>query len=69
MSQSVRVSSAEYQRRWRQAHGAVAGRVGRPVERLCGTVAAYRRHLRRGETPCQECKDANSAEQRERRDR
>ena len=24
----------------------------------CGTVAAYRRHLRNGETPCDECKRA-----------
>jgi hypothetical protein len=25
----------------------------------CGTDAAYRRHLRHGETPCDECTDAN----------
>lgn len=26
----------------------------------CGTVRAYRRHLRNGETPCSECRRANS---------
>ncbi len=25
----------------------------------CGTHAAYRRHLRRGETPCDACRQAN----------
>lgn len=27
----------------------------------CGTMAAYRRHLRRGEDPCDECREANTA--------
>lgn len=27
----------------------------------CGTVAAYRRHLRHGEEPCAECRAANTA--------
>lgn len=27
----------------------------------CGTVAAYNRHLRRGETPCDACREANTA--------
>ncbi len=26
----------------------------------CGTLAAYRRHLRRGEPPCESCRQANS---------
>lgn len=33
--------------------------------RPCGTVAAYSRHLRRGEEPCQPCRTANTAYQRE----
>ena len=33
----------------------------------CGTVAAYRRHLRHGEKPCRECSEANNREGRERR--
>lgn len=28
--------------------------------RPCGTVAAYVRHRRRGEAPCQACRDANA---------
>lgn len=31
---------------------------GRPASRECGTPAAYRRHLRRGETPCGACRAA-----------
>lgn len=30
----------------------------------CGTAAAYARHLRRSETPCRPCKDANAQLQR-----
>ncbi len=33
-------------------------RLDRPALRPCGTRAAYRRHRRRGEEPCQPCKDA-----------
>lgn len=33
---------------------------GRPAFRPCGTMAAYRRHQRHGETPCRECKQAFS---------
>ena len=29
--------------------------------RPCGTTAAYQRHLRHGEEPCQPCRDANTA--------
>lgn len=32
-----------------------------------GTTIAYRRHLRAGETPCQPCRDAAAAVERERR--
>lgn len=31
----------------------------------CGTRTAYKRHVRRGETPCRACTDANAAYQRE----
>jgi hypothetical protein len=31
------------------------------VVRECGTYAAYRRHLRKRETPCQPCRDAKAA--------
>ncbi|WP_395109829.1 hypothetical protein [Actinomadura sp. SCN-SB] len=30
----------------------------------CGTTAAYQRHLRRGETPCDACREASNAENR-----
>ena len=33
----------------------------------CGTLSAYQRHLRRRETPCRACRDAQNALQRERR--
>lgn len=32
----------------------------------CGTRAAYRRHLAHGEDPCDDCKDGNRVEERER---
>jgi hypothetical protein len=53
------MSTAEYQRRWRARHPATRP-PGRPPEQPCGTLAAYRRHLRRGEATCQPCKDANA---------
>ena len=53
------MSTAEYQRRWRAKHGAGTGKPGRPVTKGCGTVAAYRRHLKAGETPCEACRAAN----------
>ena len=56
---------AEYYRKWRAARGARTGQPGRPVTAPCGTRSAYMRHLNRNETPCQACKDANSAHQRE----
>lgn len=36
---------------------------GRPVTRPCGTVAAYRRHQRHGEPPCDACRQAMAAQQ------
>lgn len=38
---------------------------GRPPA-PCGTVAAYLRHRKKGETPCRPCKDAQAAYQRAR---
>ena len=32
--------------------------------RPCGTLAAYRRHLRRGERPCEACSQASRRAQR-----
>lgn len=64
------MSRADYFRRWRaeraKADGRAPGRPGRPPSAPCGTLAAYRRHLRRDETPCQACRDANAAAQRQR---
>lgn len=31
---------------------------GRRPARPCGTTAAYKRHIRRGEKPCEECRQA-----------
>lgn len=63
------MSGAEYQRRWRAEKARQAGREpgmpGRPQTQPCGTVAAYKRHQRAGETPCQPCRDAWSTKQRE----
>jgi hypothetical protein len=39
------------------------GRSG-PEPKPCGTTAAYRRHQRRGETPCQVCRDTFNAKRR-----
>jgi hypothetical protein len=55
------VSTADYQRRWRARHGARTGKPGRPVSAGCGTLSAYRRHLRHGEQPCAACRAANAA--------
>ena len=54
------MSSAEYQRQWRARHGAGTRTIGRPVTKSCGTPAAYRRHLRAGETPCDACRVAHA---------
>lgn len=59
------MSTAEYQRQWRAAKGARTGQPGRPAVQPCGTEAAYKRHSRRGETPCEACKAAHSERQAE----
>ncbi len=54
------MSDAERSRRYRDRR-----RGGPPVElRPCGTYAAYRRHERHGEPPCEACKRAEAARQR-----
>ena len=60
------MSTAEYQRRWRASQGARTGQPGRPAVQPCGTVAAYKRHLRHGEQPCVACRTANATWHRER---
>lgn len=39
------------------------------VQRPCGTAGAYRRHMRRGEQPCDLCRAFRAEDQRERRHR
>ena len=60
--------SAEYQRQRRAAkaiaEGREPGRSGPPVSQPCGTVAAYKRHQRHGEPPCEACRAAWSEYQR-----
>lgn len=59
------MSTADQQRRWRASQGARTGTPGRRATEPCGTPAAYRRHKRRGEDPCDPCKAAWSAKQHE----
>lgn len=63
------MASAEYQRARRVRLAEQAGRApgvpGRPVTAPCGTVAAYKRHQRHGEPPCEACRAAWSEYQRE----
>jgi hypothetical protein len=59
-------SSPEYMRHWRNQRTGRNGQPGKLPTKPCGTLAAYRRHLWRGEEPCQPCKDANAAEWRRR---
>ena len=56
---SVVTDKAAQMRRLRASRGAVTGAVGRRVSQPCGTLAAYRRHLKDGETPCEPCRAAN----------
>ena len=58
------MSTAAYQREWRKRHSQ-GNPVGRPVTEPCGTVSAYKRHQRHGETPCAGCRAAWSEWQRE----
>lgn len=47
---------------WTERNALRRKRVGvRPPQerRPCGTEAAYRRHLRRGESPCADCREAH----------
>lgn len=39
---------------------------GPPAVKTCGTQAAYRRHLRRGEPPCEDCKKASARDTQDR---
>lgn len=63
------MSRAEYQRQRRaeiaRREGREPGQVGRPQSKPCGTVAAYKRHQRAGETPCEPCRAAWAEAQRE----
>lgn len=59
------MSTAEQQRRWRAQHGAKTGQIGRPATQPCGTVAAAKRHRRRGEPLCGPCRQALAEYQRE----
>lgn len=54
-------SNAEYQRRYRDRLRGGPPRDPAP----CGTYAAYRRHKRRGEQPCDACREAYNERQRE----
>ena len=54
----------------RKAEAAIAAgrephKNGRPVTAPCGTASAYARHKRRGEEPCDPCRDARREYQRE----
>ena len=57
------MSTAEQSRAWRAKNGARTGVIGRPPSQPCGTEAAFKRHKRRGETPCAACVAANRAHQ------
>jgi len=63
------MTSAEYQRERRARIAREAGRTpGRPgpkVSQPCGTVAAYKRHTRRQEPPCEACRKAWAEWQRD----
>lgn len=52
---------AERSRAYRDRKRGGAPRTPQP----CGTVAAYARHLRRGETPCDACRAANAERHRD----
>lgn len=63
------MSTADYQRAWRAKQGARTGHPGRPITKPCGTPAAYKRHIRNGEKPCDACRAANTEKQAELRAR
>lgn len=47
-------------RQYRAKQGATTGIRGRKPTQPCGTPAAYRRHRRNGEDPCDRCEAAMS---------
>ena len=53
-----------------QALVAAVNEIAEPRRELrpCGTLAAYRRHLRRGERPCAACRAASREQWRDRRE-
>ena len=61
------MSTAEYQRQWRARNGANTGQPGRPQTAVCGSLSAYTRHRRHGETPCDPCREAWNRYIRDRR--
>jgi hypothetical protein len=61
------MSTAEAQRIWRQRHGARLGVRGRRPDSPCGTLAAHKRHVRHGETPCELCRLAARSDRQFRR--
>lgn len=54
---------AAYMRQYRAKQGATTGVRGPKPTQPCGTVAAFRRHKRRGEEPCEHCKAAERERQ------
>lgn len=52
-------------RGWRRFYGLESNYVTKPEE-PCGTTAAYRKHSRRGEKPCQACREAHADARRKR---
>ena len=56
---SAVTSNADRQRAYRERKGSnVGGPPGPKPSAPCGTVSAYKRHLRHLETPCTECRAA-----------
>lgn len=55
MADKPKRDRAEYMRRYRAKQGAKTGQMGPPPSSPCGTLAAYKRHLRKKEKPCPAC--------------
>jgi len=60
------MSTADQQYRWRASKGARTGEPGPPPSAPCGTVSAYKRHKRKGESVDDACRLAYNAWHRER---